>query len=160
MKEGQVVKKTSIAISLSAIIISGCAENSENIQATYVSPLNYNSYTCKQIEQEARRVSSRAAQAAGVQDKNAQGDAVATGVALVLFWPAAFFVGGNKQTAAELSRLRGELDALEQVSIQKNCGIIFNKEPAPAAEAAEKSASSSEPLPVSASERAYEATES
>jgi hypothetical protein len=110
---------------IAAFALSACAENANNVQATYVSPLNYESFSCSQVEQEARRVSSRTAQIAGVQDANAQGDAVATGVALVLFWPAAFFVGGDRETAAELSRLKGEMEALEQASIQKNCGITF-----------------------------------
>lgn len=122
-------------IALSAVLLTtACADNSADIQPTYISPLTYQSFSCRQIEQEARRIAARSAQVAGVQDKNAQGDAVATGVALVLFWPAAFFIGGNKENAAELSRLKGELEALEQTSIQKNCGIVFQTAPAPEAE--------------------------
>lgn len=108
-----------------SLFVGACADSSADVQPTYVSPLNFQRYSCGQIEQEARRVAARAAQVAGVQDQNAESDAVATGVALVLFWPAAFFVGGNKANAAELGRLRGELDALEQASIQKGCGIEF-----------------------------------
>lgn len=51
-----------------------------------------------------------------------------TGVALVLFWPAMFAVGGDGQTAAELARLKGEMDAIEQTSIARNCGIKFERE--------------------------------
>lgn len=116
-----------IASISAAIITSGCADKSSNVQASYVSPIQFQGYSCSQISSEAQRVSSRAAQSAGVQDKKAKNDAVATGVALVLFWPAAFFVGGNKENSAELSRLRGELEALEQASIQKNCAIEFKK---------------------------------
>ena len=90
----------------------------------------YQSYNCSQIEQEARRVSARTAQIAGVQDKKASNDAVATGVALVLFWPAAFFIGGNKENASELGRLKGELEALERASIEKKCNITFRSAPA------------------------------
>ena len=110
-----------------ALLIAGCADRSENVQASYVSPIQYESYSCKQLSQEAQRVSSRASQVAGVQDKNAQNDAIATGVSLVLFWPAAFFISGNEENAAELSRLRGELEAIEKASIQKNCGINFKR---------------------------------
>jgi hypothetical protein len=49
-------------------------------------------------------------------------------VAVVIFWPAAFMVGGDRNTAAELGRLKGELEAIEQVSIRKNCGIQFRRE--------------------------------
>jgi hypothetical protein len=50
---------------------------------------------------------------------------VATGVALVLFWPAAFFIKGDGPAAAELGRLKGEYEALERVSNQKRCGLRF-----------------------------------
>ena len=119
--------RSSLPILLAVSIAAGCAQQSQNVTATYVSPLQYQSLTCSQIGQEARRVSARAAQAAGVQDKNATGDAVATGVALVLFWPAAFFVRGGRETQAELARLKGEIEALEQANIQKGCGIEFRK---------------------------------
>jgi hypothetical protein len=35
----------------------------------------------------------------------------------MVFWPAAFFVGGNGQTAAELAQLKGELVAIEQACV-------------------------------------------
>lgn len=60
-----------------------------------------------------------------MQDQKRQSDAVATGVAIVLFWPAAFFVGGNGQTAAELANLKGQMQAIEQASIAKKCNIQF-----------------------------------
>ncbi|MBY6067560.1 hypothetical protein KUW17_12460 [Leisingera aquaemixtae] len=125
------LKKIGAAACVSAMLASGCAQKSENVAGAYVSPLAYQGLSCHQIESEARRVSSRAASVSGIQDKNASNDAVATGVALVLFWPAAFFIKGNKENAAELARLKGELEALEQISIQKNCGIVFQ---APVAE--------------------------
>ena len=66
---------------------------------------------------------------AGVQDEKATNDAVATGVGAVLFWPSLFFIKGDGQTAAELGRLRGEFEAIEQASIQKNCGMRFQRAP-------------------------------
>ncbi len=111
-----------------SMVLAGCADRSGEIAATYVSPLAYQHYSCRQLGEEARRVSARATQVAGVQDKNAQNDAVATGVSLVLFWPALFFIDGNKENAAELARLKGEMDAIEQMSIRKNCGIQFSRE--------------------------------
>lgn len=70
----------------------------------------------------------------GVQDEKASSDAVATGVALVIFWPAAFFIKGDGATAAELGRLKGEFEALERVSIEKRCGLQFRR-PSSTAEA-------------------------
>jgi|TARA_B110000908_G_C10166400_1_gene408595 hypothetical protein len=36
-------------------------------------------------------------------------------------------IKGNKTQAAELSRVKGELVALEQASDAKKCGVIFKK---------------------------------
>ena len=69
----------------------------------------------------------RAAQVSGVQDSKATKDAVVTTAAIIVFWPAAFFVGGNDQNAAELGQLKGQMDAIEQASIGKNCGIQFRR---------------------------------
>jgi hypothetical protein len=41
--------------------------------------------------------------------------------------PAAFFIGGDKGNAAELGRLKGELDEIEQTSVRKNCPIQFQR---------------------------------
>jgi hypothetical protein len=50
-------------------------------------------------------------------------------VAIVVFWPALFFIGGDGQTAAELGRLKGEFEALERVAIEKKCSLQFRQEP-------------------------------
>jgi hypothetical protein len=110
-------------------VVSGCASTSDKVTATYVSPMQYDSYNCQQLGEEAQRISARAAQAAGAQDSQATKDAVATTAAIIVFWPAAFFVQGDKQNAAELARLKGELEAVEQVSIRKQCGIQFRRGP-------------------------------
>ena len=75
------------------------------------------------ITLEGQRVSARAAQVTGTQEQKASNDAVAMGVGLVLFWPALFFIKGDSQTAGEVARLRGEMDAIQQASITNNCGI-------------------------------------
>lgn len=67
--------------------------------------------------------------AAGVQDSKATNDAVATGVGVVLFFPVLFFIKGDSTTGAELARLKGEMEAIEQASIQKGCKIEFRPSP-------------------------------
>jgi hypothetical protein len=81
---------------LAAVCLSGCASSSDQVAATYVSPIQYESYNCRQLGDEAQRVSQRAAIAAGAQDKQRTNDQVATAAAIVIFWPAAFFVGGDR----------------------------------------------------------------
>jgi hypothetical protein len=112
---------------LAALAVSGCASSSDKVTATYVSPMQYESWTCRQLAEEAQRVSRRASEASGAQDSQANRDTVATAVAVVVFWPAAFMVGGDRNTAAELGRLKGEMEAIEQTSIRKNCRIQFQR---------------------------------
>jgi hypothetical protein len=109
--------------------LAGCASKSSEVTPSYVSPIMYQNYTCPQIAMEAQNVSSHAAEMAGAQDDKRTRDQVATGVAIVVFWPAAFLVGGDGNTAAELARLKGQMQALEQASVMKNCGIQFRQAP-------------------------------
>ncbi|MEX3314533.1 hypothetical protein [Sulfitobacter sp. PS-8MA] len=121
------MKKIILPLALIATALSGCAQKAADVGPTYVSPLAYQGYSCNQLVQEANRVSGKVGELSGVQNKKASNDAVATGVALVVFWPAAFLIKGDKQTAAKLGRLKGELEALERTSVQRNCGITFRR---------------------------------
>lgn len=121
-----------------ALVVSGllaaCAQNPKDITPSYVSPVLYQNLTCEQLTLEAQRVSARAVELTGTQQQKASNDAVAMGVGLVIFWPALFFIKGDKQTAAELARLRGELEAIQQASIAKNCGLtvqVYQETPPP-----------------------------
>jgi len=118
--------KISCILTISAIIIVSCATKPKDIQATYVSPLAYQNYSCTQISEEAERVSARAAEAAGIQQKKAKNDAIAVGVAAIIFWPALFFVKGDSANGTALARLKGEMQTIERVSIEKKCGIRFS----------------------------------
>ncbi|WP_134726105.1 hypothetical protein [Paracoccus luteus] len=119
--------KRLVAVAAAVATLSACADKSDSIAAAYVSPMNYQGMSCPQLAEEAQRVAVRAQQAAQVQDKKASNDAAATAVSLVLFWPAAFMIKGDGQTAAEVSRLKGEMQALEQANIQRKCGITFRR---------------------------------
>jgi hypothetical protein len=116
---------------ISALSLTACATASDKIAPSYISPMVYDAYSCRQLAEEAQRISARASAVAGAQDSQRTQDQITTGVAIVVFWPAAFFVGGDKQNAAELARLKGEMEAIEQTSIRKNCGIQFRGNPPP-----------------------------
>jgi hypothetical protein len=110
--------------------LAGCASSSSEIAPAYVSPVMYQSYTCQQLALEAQGISQRAATLSGAQDNQRSKDQLATAAAIVVFWPAAFFVGGDKQTAAELANMKGQMVAIEQASIAKKCNIQFQGRPA------------------------------
>ena len=96
---------------IAALALVGCASKSADVAPAYVSPLQ-----C-----EAQRVA--AATAAGQQDSQATKDAVATTVGVLIVW---------------LAQLKGEMDAIEHASIQKNCGIQFRPAPAASSDADQK----------------------
>lgn len=110
-----------------SIVMASCAKSADNIEASYVSPLKYKGYGCRQIAGEMKRISARAAKVAGVVDDNATNDGVATAVAIVIFLPAAFFIKGNGPEAVEYAKLKGEMDTLEKVAKKKNCKIKIKK---------------------------------
>lgn len=126
------MSKAMTALLCAGLVVSGCATKSSNIQASYISPLQYGSYDCEQIQVEMVRLSAKVREVAGAQDKQAKNDQVAMGVGLVLFWPALFFLASGDRKE-ELSRLKGEYEALESSAIQKKCAIASDIQAAKAA---------------------------
>lgn len=110
-------------------VMSACASHTHEIAPAYISPIEYEDYSCKQIKAEIARVSRRAQQVAADVNKNADGDSTAMGVGLILFWPALFFIDGDSPQAQEYAELKGRFIALEDAGIQKECGIKIEKDP-------------------------------
>jgi len=119
--------KFALVAVVATIGLAGCATSPNKIAPSYVSPVTYSGYSCTELAEEAQRVSVRAAQASGQQRDQATRDTVAVTAAVIVFWPALFFVGGDKTNANELASLKGQMDAIEQVSIAKKCGITFQR---------------------------------
>lgn len=119
------ISDTQKMLSAMAMILSAtaCAKSSDEISAQYVSPMQYNSYSCKQIEAEMQMLSRRVSELGGQVDKTASDDSAQMAVGLVLFWPTLFFLDGDTPQAQEYGRLKGEFEALEKASIQKSCSI-------------------------------------
>ena len=111
----------------SGLLAASCASKSTDIAAAYISPALYENLTCEQLALEAQTVSARAIAASGAQDKKAGQDQAAMAVGLVLFWPAMFLTKGDGAQAAEVSRLKGEMQAIEDASRRKGCNITFQK---------------------------------
>lgn len=122
-KSSSALARPVVAFICAGMILSGCATRSDSISAQYVSEVQYRSYDCDDVAMEMSRVSSRVAELAGKQDKAATTDAVATGVGLVLFWPALFVLAGTDDHKEELGRLKGEYEALQRVAMHKDCDL-------------------------------------
>jgi hypothetical protein len=120
MKMTQIAKKLILTVTI-ASIVGGCATAGKDVASTYVSPMQFSNYDCDQLRQEMLRTQGRANQLSGRLDEAASNDkAILIGGGL-LFWPALFALGGTKQQEAELSRLKGEYDALQSASTMKKC---------------------------------------
>jgi hypothetical protein len=120
-----------------AISVQGCATTSQDVTTTYVSGVQYQNYDCQQIAAETARIQSRIVEVGGRLDQAAANDKSIAGVGMILFWPALFALGGTKAQEAEFGRLKGEYQALEQVSTQKRCqagGIVAAADAAPRSE--------------------------
>ena len=118
MKE--IIKKCACWLTVTAFL-GGCATAGKDVAATYVSPIQYSNYDCDQLRQELARINGRVGQLTGRLDEAANNDKALVGVGVILFWPALFALGGTKQQEAELSRLKGEYDALQIASTNKKC---------------------------------------
>jgi hypothetical protein len=106
------------------ILITGCASNPDNIDASFVSPLRYASYDCNQIAQEMGYLEQRTnALYQNLRSKRTN-DNWAMGLGMVLFWPALFALdGGDGPEATEYAQVKGEYEALRQNSVEKSCNI-------------------------------------
>ena len=111
----------SIAVLVASSILTACATAGKDVASTYVSPMQYSNYDCEQLRSESMRISSRVNQLTGRLDEAASNDKAIAGVGMILFWPALFALGGTKQQEAELSRLKGEYDAIETTATTKKC---------------------------------------
>lgn len=114
------MKPITVATLCAGLFISACATHPNNIQAAYVSPMAYSQYNCDQLREELGRVGARVDQVTGQQRSRANNDAWAFGVGMVLFWPALFFMANGDQKE-ELSRLKGEYDAIQMNATQRQC---------------------------------------
>jgi hypothetical protein len=106
------------------LAVAGCAYDSDQVGVTYVSPDS----TCSELAEQASAVSSRAARATGY---DYTGNRIAVDVGRVVFYPMLMFQEGNYASRGELVRLNKIMEAIEQASIQKNCGITFQHGPPP-----------------------------
>lgn len=113
--------KKPISALLALALLAACAPEPDSIAATYVSPSTYSSYNCRSIVAERNRVVQKVNELTGVQKKKASNDAVATGVGLVLFWPALFMLGTGSDVEAQLATMKGNYDALTAAGTEKGC---------------------------------------
>jgi hypothetical protein len=101
-------------------LVSACASSPETVAPTHVSNNSYSNYSCSALNKEAQIINAKLAEATGRQAKAAKNDATLTAVSLILFWPAAFWIG-NKDGASQLAHVKGTAEAINRVATRKGC---------------------------------------
>ena len=105
-----------------AALTGGCATPGSDIVASYVPQGMYENASCATLARDIVDVQQHASALSGQLDDTAKKDKVAVGVALILFWPAAFFVsGGDKGKEAELASSKGQFEAMTKAYRAKGC---------------------------------------
>ena len=118
------MKLRHIAVTIGSLsILSGCAQPPGQVEASYVSPSTYEGRSCQQLLSERNEIVSSVNALTEEQSKAATTDAVATGVALLVFWPAAIALAATKDNATALSAAKGNYDAITARMTQKNCKL-------------------------------------
>lgn len=121
--------KPSLPILVGTLLLAGCAADTSQIRAAYVSAFQYDDYSCERLKGEAARITRKITETGARVDKTAADDDAQTAVG-VIFWPALFFLEGEETAdTQEYAELKGHMNAIEEASIRKECGIEFRPLP-------------------------------
>ena len=118
------MRRNCIGISIVALLLAGCAVKPESIRPAYISEMSYQSWTCDQLGQEQLRLAAALSTACDAQRQCRSNDTVGV---IFLGFPVSSLSGNNQ--AAEISRLKGELQALQRAATLKNCDLADIPDP-------------------------------
>ncbi len=105
-----------------ATTLPGCATSSGNYHTAYISPAQFQNYTCDELSAEIARIQTRVGQLMGKQSGGgATKDKWTLGTDLSLSWAALFALGGTKEQEAEYTQLKSEYDAVQRSAYAKKC---------------------------------------
>ncbi|WP_339855942.1 hypothetical protein [Roseovarius nubinhibens] len=110
------MQKNTIALLTVVGVLAGCAKKPEDISPAYISPTSYQSFNCKQLAAEARRVDVALTEASAAQMQARKNDT--TGV-ILLGLPTASLSGSN--IAPQIASLKGQKQTIHQTQIAKHC---------------------------------------
>ena len=112
-----------IFILFSLILLTACsgAKQASEVNKVYVSSAKYKNFSCKELINESEIIRSREPALAAKVDKHYKSQKNTEAVTWLLFWPAAFWVDDGAADSNELAQVRGELDAIRQAMMSKDC---------------------------------------
>lgn len=106
-------------IALVALMLSACAQNPKNIQALYVSELQYQAYSCEQLRETLLNVNTALGNAHYQQGVARGNDALGI---LVVGLPVASMTGRDQ--TSQVAYLKGHADAIQRSGEIKKCGSL------------------------------------
>lgn len=107
--------RTSVVVCM-AVLACGCAMKPESVKPAYISEMTYRDWTCDQLAAEQARLAAALSSACDAQRHARAGD---TWGVILLGLPVSTLSGNNQ--AAEIARLKGELQAVQKAATLKNC---------------------------------------
>ena len=107
----------------SQLHVSSYPQQVNKIKPTYVSPVKYENYSCRQLSKEIEKISQRAAIVSGQLENIDTQNAAKIFMSPLIFLPAALSSESEKEKI-ELRKLNGEYNALKTVAKQKKCKFV------------------------------------
>ena len=112
---------------VTVFFLSACgvkSVTSASVQADIVSIAEYKDYSCKELAMDALNIQNRIPEISSVIDKKKKDKDAYIATAVVFMPILAAGIKGNQEEAAQLALYKGQLNAIRQAAIMKDCEII------------------------------------
>ena len=112
---------------ITVFFLSACgvkSVTSASVQADIVSVAEYKDYSCKELAIDALNIQNRIPEISSVIDKKKKDNDAYIATAVVFMPILAAGIKGNQEEAAQLALYKGQLNAIRQAAIMKDCEII------------------------------------
>ena len=114
---------------VTSVLVLSCSPGMAQTSPKYVPSSVYHAFSCDQLVREGRSVSKRGFAASGLREGQGGSDATTTASAIVRVWPEKAH-GVDKQQSDNLALADGQMNAIEQASVESQCSIRFQRQPA------------------------------
>ena len=112
---------------VTVFFLSACgvkSVTSASVQADIVSIAQYKDYSCKELAMDALNIQNRIPEISSVIDKKKKDKDAYIATAVVFMPILAAGIKGNQEEAAQLALYKGQLNAIRQAAIIKDCEIV------------------------------------
>ena len=119
--------KNNLILFLLLIFLSACgvkSVTSASVQANIVSVAEYKDFSCKELALDALNIQNKIPEISAVVDKKKKDNDAYIATAVVFMPILAAGIKGNQEEAAQLALYKGQLNAIRQAAIMKDCEII------------------------------------